>query len=153
MKPPGPEQSSPAPLWKVYFTGIALSAALFAFHTWVIFETAVLLTLTATEAIRLVGVHVAGPLLILGSFFILFITHLLEAAVWALVFWRIRQFPTFGEGMYFAGTSLTALGYGDVVLRAPWRGLGPLMATNGLLMFGCSTAFLFFVIQHIWSRI
>ena len=153
MNPSVPEPCPPASLWKVYFTGIALSAALFAFHTWVIFETAVLLTLTATEAIRLVGVHVAGPLLILGSFSILFITHLLEAAVWALVFWRIRQFPTFGEGMYFAGTSLTALGYGDVVLRAPWRGLGPLMATNGLLMFGCSTAFLFFVIQHIWSRI
>ena len=153
MKPPGPEQSSPASLGRVYFTGIALAAALFAFHTWVIFETAVLLTLTSADAIRLVGVHVAGPLLILGSFFILFITHLLEAAVWALLFWRIRQFPSFGEGMYFAGTSLTALGYGDVVLRAPWRGLGPLRATNGLLMFGCSTAFLFFVIQHIWSRI
>ena len=83
MKPPGPEPSSPASLRRVYFTGIALSAALFAFHTWVIFETALLLTLTSAEAIRLVGVHVAGPLLILGSFFILFITHLLEAAVWA----------------------------------------------------------------------
>ncbi len=146
-----PELPSHASLRRVYFTGIALAAALFAFHTWVIFETAMLLNLTSAEAIRLVGVRVAGPLLILGSFFILFITHLLEAAVWALLFWKIRQFPTFGEGMYFAGTSLTALGYGDIVLRAPWRGLGPLMAINGLLMFGCSTAFLFFVIQHIWS--
>jgi len=151
VKPPESVETSPASLRRVYFIGIALAAALFAFHTWVIFETALLIKLTAADAIRVVGVHVAGPLLILASFFILFITHLLEAAVWALLFWKIRQFPTFGEGMYFAGTSLTALGYGDIVLRAPWRGLGPLMATNGLLMFGCSTAFLFFVIQHIWS--
>ena len=151
MKSSASGKDSPASLRRVYATGIGLAAALFAFHTWVIFETALLLSVTAAPAMQLVGVHVAGPFLILASFFVLFITHLLEAAVWALLFWKIRQFPTFGEGMYFAGTSLTALGYGDIVLRAPWRGLGPLMATNGLLMFGCSTAFLFFVIQHIWS--
>lgn len=45
-------------------------------------------------------------------------------------------------GVHVAGP---LLGYGDIVLR-------PLMATNGLLMFGCSTAFLFSVIQHIWFR-
>jgi hypothetical protein len=30
----------------------------------------------------------------------------------------MRQFPNFSEGMCFAGTSLTALGYGDIVLLA-----------------------------------
>jgi len=152
LKPSVPEVITRASIRRVYLTGIAMAAALFAFHTWVIFETSLLLTFTSAGTLRLVGVHVAGPLFIFGSFFILFITHLLEAAVWALLFWKIRQFPTFNEGMYFAGTSLTALGYGDIVLRPPWRGLGPLMATNGLLMFGCSTAFLFSVIQHIWSK-
>jgi hypothetical protein len=151
LKPPGQEKSSHVLLRRVYSTGVILAAVLFAFHTWVIFETAFLLSWTAGPAIKLVGVHVAGPLLILASFFVLFITHLLEAAVWALLFWKIRQFATFGEGLYFSGTSLTALGYGDIVLRPPWRGLGPVMATNGLLMFGCSTAFLFFVIQRIWA--
>jgi hypothetical protein len=46
---------------------------------------------------------------------------------------------------------LTALGYGDLVLRAPWQRLGPVMATNGILMYGCSTAFLFLIIQRVWS--
>jgi hypothetical protein len=47
---------------------------------------------------------------------------------------------------------MTTLGYGDVVLPPPWRNLGPLMAVSGLLMFGCSTAFLFVVIQEVWLQ-
>ena len=147
---PGPP---PASLRRVYTTGAVVAAVLFAFHTWVIFEMAFLLTVVTEPAVRMAGPHVAGPLLILACFFLLFVIHLLEAAAWAMLFWKIRQFPTFGEGLYFAGTSLTALGYGDIVLRPPWRGLGPMMATNGILMFGCSTAFLFFVIQRIWSSL
>ena len=97
------------------------------------------------------GSEMGAPIVIASSFLVLFIAHLGEAAVWALLFMRSGQFENFGECMYFAGTSLTALGYGDIVLRVPWRGLGPVMATNGILMFGCSTAFLFVVIQHAWK--
>jgi hypothetical protein len=44
------------------------------------------------------------------------------------------------------------VGYGDLVLPAPWRLLGPLASINGTLMFGCSTAFLFLVLQNIWTH-
>ncbi len=136
---------------RTYLAGIALATALFAFHTLIIFETAHLLTASAAEAVKLAGAHVAGPLLILACFLVLFITHLIEAGAWAVFFWRIGEFTSFGDAMYFSGTSLTALGYGDLVLKSPFRSLGPIMATNGILMFGCSTAFLFFVIQKIWA--
>lgn len=148
---PGENAAPHISLKRVYLTGLLLATVLFVMHTLIIFHTVVLLSHVAQPAIGLLGAHFAGPALILGCFFILFITHLAEAAIWAVVLWKIRQFPTFGESLYFSGTSLTALGYGDVVLHPPWRGLGPVMATNGILMFGCSTAFLFFVIQHIWS--
>lgn len=138
-------------LRRVYLTGIILAAALFALHTWIIFETAFLLSKLTPDAMAYVGPHVGGPLLILSCFFLLFITHIAEAALWAVFFWKARLLPSFGLSLYFTGTSLTALGYGDVVLHAPWRGLGPIMATNGILMFGCSTAFLFFVIQKVWT--
>jgi hypothetical protein len=46
--------------------------------------------------------------------------------------------------------AITALGYGYVVLPPPWRILGPLVAISGTLMFGCSTAFLFLVLQKVW---
>jgi hypothetical protein len=41
------------------------------------------------------------------------------------------------------------LGYGDVVLQPPWRILGPSVAISGTLMFGCSTAFLFLILQKV----
>ena len=51
-----------------------------------------------------------------------------------------------------AGVSHTTLGYGDIVLPKPWRSLGPISAINGLLTFGCSTAFLFLILQLIWQH-
>ena len=138
------------PRLRIYAGGTLLALLLFTAHTFVIFETAFLVSRAVEPAINVLGIHSAGPLLILACFFVLFITHLLEGAAWALLFWKARQFPSFGESLYFAGTSMTALGYGDIVLRPPWRALGPIMAINGILMFGCSTAFLFFVIQKIW---
>jgi hypothetical protein len=82
---------------------------------------------------------------------ILFCTHMVEAWAWGAFFRLLGQFASIGEAIYFSGTSLTALGYGDLVLRAPWQRLGPVMATNGILMYGCSTAFLFLIIQRVWS--
>jgi hypothetical protein len=60
--------------------------------------------------------------------------------------------PSFSDGVYFAAVSVTSVGYGDLVLPAPWRLLGPLASINGTLMFGCSTTFLFLVLQNIWTH-
>jgi hypothetical protein len=138
-------------LRSVYLIGILLATGLFAVHTMILFETAYVITSLAEPAKTEFGVHVAGPALILAAFMILFMTHFLEAAAWAVFFWKRNLIESFGKAIYFTGTSLTALGYGDVVLVPPWRGLGPIMATNGILMFGCSTAFLFFAIQRVWK--
>jgi hypothetical protein len=43
----------------------------------------------------------------------------------------------------------TSLGYGDIVMSASWKLLGPIEAANGLLMFGVSTAMIFAVIQRL----
>lgn len=144
-----PDFSHPR-LRNLYVGGALLALALFAAHTMIIFETAFLVSHTVEPLVNFLGIHTAGPLIILACFFILFVTHLLEGLAWALLFWKTKLFPNLGESLYFAGTSISALGYGDIVLRPPWRALGPIMAINGILMFGCSTAFLFFVIQKIW---
>ena len=96
------------------------------------------------------GPATAGKAIVLVSFFVLFMTHVIEAGIWGLFLWRKGLIPTFTEGVYFSATSITALGYGDVVLPPPWRMLGPLVAINGILMFGCSTAFLFLLLQKVW---
>jgi hypothetical protein len=99
-----------------------------------------------------IGPSWAGKAIILSCFAMLFAVHVAESAVWGLYLWRQGLAPNYPEGFYFAAATVTALGYGDVVLSPPWRILGPLIAIAGLLKFGCSTAFLFVVIQAVWVR-
>ena len=63
-----------------------------------------------------------------------------------------RLLPSITEGIYFTAASITALGYGDIRLEYPWRHLGALIAITGVLMFGCSTAFVFVLLQEVWQH-
>ncbi|MGB5830497.1 MAG: ion channel [Thiohalocapsa sp.] len=129
---------------------MAIAAGVFFFHTIVLTELADHLVAAHNWLTGALGRALSGRILVLASFFALFITHIVEAATWGLFLWRKGLIPTFTEGLYFSATSITALGYGDVVLAAPWRPLGPLVAISGTLMFGCSTAYLFLVLQKVW---
>ena len=71
-------------------------------------------------------------LLLLGNF--------LQITVWAGLFVLLGEFDSFTTALYFSGVNFTTLGYGDIVMSAQWRLLGPLEAANGILMFGVSTA-------------
>jgi len=134
----------------VFSMALALVAGVFLFHTGVLFEVASHLIAANAWLAGNYGPATAGKIIVLVSFFALFITHVVEAATWGLFLWRKGLTPTFTDGLYFSATSITALGYGDVVLPPPWRILGPLVAISGALMFGCSTAFLFLVLQKVW---
>jgi hypothetical protein len=75
--------------------------------------------------------------------------HLVEMAVWALVFEFCGEFHDFAAAFYSSAENYTTLGYGDVVMSARWRLLGPLEAASGMLMFGVTTAMIFAVIQRL----
>lgn len=137
-------------LHRVFSMALALAAGIFFFHTNVLFEVARLLIAAHAWLTINYDPVIAGKTVVLVSFFILFITHFVEAATWGLFLWRKGLIPTFIEGFYFSATAITALGYGDVVLPPPWRIVGPLVAISGILMFGCSTAFLFLILQKVW---
>jgi len=51
--------------------------------------------------------------------------------------------------LYHSAVNYTSLGYGDVVMSAAWRLLGPLETSDGMLMFGVSTAMIFAVIERL----
>ncbi|TCT24288.1 ion channel [Thiobaca trueperi] len=136
----------------VFILAWLLVAVLFLFHASLLFEVAWQIQMFVPWLILHLGPRSAGKAIILGCFVVLFFTHLAEAMAWGLLIWRAGLAPSFSEGLYFSATSMTALGYGDVVLAPPWRLIGPLAAISGLLMFGCSTAFLFVVIQAVWEH-
>ena len=77
------------------------------------------------------------------------VAHLIEIALWAVLFITCREFPDFGTAYYHSAVNYTTLGYGDLIMTPSWKLLGPLEAAAGMLMFGFSTAMLFAVIQRL----
>lgn len=131
---------------------LTLAAGLFLLHAILLIEVADLLSHLFVWLQKDYLPLRAGEIVLLVCFVILFIAHFAEAAAWGLFFWRSGFVGTFADGVYFAAASITSVGYGDLVLPPPWRLLGPLASINGTLMFGCSTAFLFLVLQQLWAH-
>ena len=78
-----------------------------------------------------------------------FVAHLVEIALWAALFVMCGEFQGFGFAYYHSAVNYTTLGYGDVIMTASWKFLGPLEAADGALMFGVSTAMIFAVIARL----
>ena len=82
----------------------------------------------------------------------LLLLHLAEAAVWALFFVLLGLLPEFESAAYFSLTSYTTVGYGDLVLKQPWRLLGPIEAAVGILMLGWSTGLLVALLTRVYGE-
>jgi hypothetical protein len=78
-----------------------------------------------------------------------FVAHLVEIALWAVLFLMCGEFQEFGLAFYHSAVNYTTLGYGDVIMSPSWKLLGPLEAANGALMFGLSAAIIFAVIVRL----
>ena len=75
--------------------------------------------------------------------------QLVQIAVWAALFMGCGEFDDFATAFYHSAVNFTTLGYGDIILSPAWRLLGPLEAVAGTLMFGTSTAVLFYVAERL----
>jgi hypothetical protein len=79
--------------------------------------------------------------------------HLIAIGLWAFLYVGLGELPGFGLAFYHSAMNYTTLGYGDIVMSPAWKMLAPLEATDGMLMFGVSTAMIFAVIQRlVWTR-
>jgi hypothetical protein len=78
-----------------------------------------------------------------------FVAHLIEMAVWAVLFVICGEFSDFATAYYHSAVNYTSLGYGDIIMSPTWRMLGPLETADGMLLFGVSTAMIFAVIQRL----
>jgi hypothetical protein len=93
---------------------------------------------------RDVGIVACATLLALTA-------HLLEITVWAGALESCGEFTRFAAAFYHSAMNYTSLGYGDVVMSASWKLLGPLETANAMLMFGVSTGMIFTVIQRLFQ--
>ena len=77
------------------------------------------------------------------------ILHATEAAIWAVAFQAIGALSDAKSAMLYSLGALTTYGHQSVYLEQHWRLLGTIEALNGWLLFGLSTAFLFWLIQEV----
>jgi|SRR5262249_50700485 len=89
--------------------------------------------------------------IVAGITLLALIAHLVEIALWAVLYDACGEFTGLAPAFYHSAMNYTSLGYGDVVMSASWRLLGPLEAANGLLMFGVSTAMIFAAMQRLFN--
>ena len=92
-------------------------------------------------------VTVMGVVLLL-----LFTGHVLQFAIWAVLFVWLGEFSDFETAFYHSVVNFTSLGYGDIVMSEKWRLLGALEAANGILMFGLSSGGFLAVMLGLFNR-
>jgi hypothetical protein len=77
--------------------------------------------------------------------------HGLETAIWASAYWLLGALPDVRTSMLYSLNAITSYGHTDLFLEGHWQLMGALEALNGWLLFGLTTAFLFAVVQKVWS--
>jgi hypothetical protein len=82
----------------------------------------------------------------------LFVGHLVQIAIWAVLFMYIGEFSDFLTAFYHSAVNFASLGYGDIVMSEKWRLLGALEASNGVLMFGLSAGTMLSVMTNLFVR-
>lgn len=68
--------------------------------------------------------------------------HAISAAAWAVAYVKVGISETFADALYFALSTYTTLGFGDVLAPEEWQLLTGFASMNGLLLFGLSAAVL-----------
>jgi voltage-gated potassium channel len=99
--------------------------------------------------------HRLGPLrsavLVVRLTAAVILLHAVLVLFWASCYRRLC-FSSWESALYFSASSYATVGYGDVVLPANWRMLGPLESIVGVLMCGISVSVLFATVTRLVSR-
>ncbi len=77
--------------------------------------------------------------------------HGIEAGIWALAYRFLGAIGDFKSAMLYSLNAITSYGHTDLALPSRWHLMGAIEALNGWLLFGLTTAFLFAVIEKVWS--
>jgi hypothetical protein len=77
--------------------------------------------------------------------------HAVEASIWAITYRLVGALPDFRKAMLYSLNAMTSYGHTNLSLDDHWHLMGAMEALNGWLLFGLSTAFLFAVLERVWS--
>ena len=102
---------------------------------------------------RITSRDVLKPILIVISTVGIFLAalHVLEAGLWAAVYWWVGAINTPSEAILYSVDSISTRGDSGLALERHWQMMGALEAVDGMLLFGISTACIFAFLQRYWS--
>ena len=83
---------------------------------------------------------------------ILFVGHMIQVAVWAVLFMFVGEFDDFLIAYYHSMVNFASLGYGDIVMSEQWRLMGAIESSIGVLMFGVSAGAMLSIMSYILSH-
>lgn len=78
------------------------------------------------------------------------VLHGIESLSWAVAYVRLGAFASQADAALYSVDSMTTRGSSGLVPEEHWRMMGAVEAGDGMLLFGISTAFLFYVMQRLW---
>ena len=84
---------------------------------------------------------------------LLAVLHGIEAGMWAVAFWWLGALNSPADAILYSVDALSTRGASGLMLERHWQMMGALEATDGMLLFGISTAFIFTAIQAYWPML
>ena len=96
--------------------------------------------------------HGVSVFIVGGSSLCAVCLHGLEASMWAVAYHSLGAFggdPK--QAMLYSISVMTTVGGTNLHLEPGWQLMGPLEALDGWILFGLTAAFLFALIQKVWS--
>jgi hypothetical protein len=78
--------------------------------------------------------------------------HAIEALIWACVYMLLGAAPSFADAVLYSVDSMTTRGASGLQLTREWQLMGATEAGNGMLLFGISTAFIFYTMVRVWKN-
>ncbi len=75
--------------------------------------------------------------------------HAIEALIWGWVYLLLGAIPTLADAELYSVDSMTTRGASGLQLAREWRMMGATEAGDGMLLFGISTAFIFYTMVHV----
>ena len=77
--------------------------------------------------------------------------HALETSLWAEAYRLLGALPDNRTAMLYSLNAITSYGHTNIDLAKHWQLMGAMEALNGWLLFGLTTAFLFGMLEKVWS--
>jgi hypothetical protein len=87
--------------------------------------------------------------ILLAAFAGVLAAHAAEIWMFACLYLLLDALPDVETALYFSAISYASVGYGDIVLSKDWRIIGAIEGTAGIILLGCSTAFLVAVVTEL----